>query len=45
MPKYNVDISYTITVEADNKRDAEEMAVDDHDSYSFNYSVVEVEDE
>ena len=42
MPKYNVDISYATTVEADNEMDAQEMAVDNHDSYSFNYCVVEV---
>tara|TARA_R110001606_G_C14860636_1_gene588462 strand:+ start:82 stop:387 length:306 start_codon:yes stop_codon:yes gene_type:complete len=44
MPKYNVDISYTTTVEADDEMEAQEMAVDSHDFGSCSYCVDEEED-
>ena len=42
MPKYNVEISYTTTVEADDEMDAQEMAVDSHDFGSCSYCVDEM---
>ena len=41
MPKYNVEISYTTTVVADDEIEAQEMAVDSHDFGSCSYCVVE----
>ena len=45
MPKYNVEISYTTIVEADDEMEAQEMAVDSHDFGSCNYCVVEEDDD
>tara|TARA_R110000851_G_C12672574_1_gene522821 strand:- start:100 stop:261 length:162 start_codon:yes stop_codon:yes gene_type:complete len=45
MPKYNVEISYTTTVEADDEMEAQEMAVDSHDFGSCSYCVVEEDDD